>query len=169
MADASVILDSTQEIARKFASQRRGLDPQDFKVLRDAGFLMTGVPAERGGLWIDHARSTRPSPRSSECSPGANPPSGLSHPCARLSSRFGSALHACRLLSLTHASHNARRSRSRRSPGIPGIGGGQLLPSPAAAVTSREQRQSPDSTGVENGGFRARNTSVQVRESRRSC
>jgi alkylation response protein AidB-like acyl-CoA dehydrogenase len=55
-----------REIARKFASQRherqlrRELDPQDFMVLKDAGFLLTGVPAERGGLWIDLARSTRP-------------------------------------------------------------------------------------------------------------
>ena len=66
MAEIAVILDSMQEIARKFARQRherqlrRGLDPQDFTVLRDAGFLLTGVPAERGGLWIDLARSTRP-------------------------------------------------------------------------------------------------------------
>jgi alkylation response protein AidB-like acyl-CoA dehydrogenase len=66
MADAAAVLDSVKEIARKFASQRRErqlrreLDPQDFTALRDAGFLLTGVPADRGGLWADLARSTRP-------------------------------------------------------------------------------------------------------------
>ena len=66
MADAAVIFHSIQQIAREFARQRRerqlrrALDPQDFKVLNEAGFLLTGVPAERGGLWIDLARSTRP-------------------------------------------------------------------------------------------------------------
>jgi alkylation response protein AidB-like acyl-CoA dehydrogenase len=66
MADAALVLNSVKEIAGKFASQRherqlrRELDAQDFKALRDAGFLLTGVPVERGGLWVDIARSTRP-------------------------------------------------------------------------------------------------------------
>jgi alkylation response protein AidB-like acyl-CoA dehydrogenase len=65
MADASAVLDAVKEIASKFAQQRRErqlrreLDPQDFTALRDAGFLLTGVAAERGGLWVDLPRSTR--------------------------------------------------------------------------------------------------------------
>jgi alkylation response protein AidB-like acyl-CoA dehydrogenase len=66
MADAAVVLDSVKRIARGFANQRRQrqlrreLDPKDFASLREAGFLLTGVPAEQGGLWFDLARSTRP-------------------------------------------------------------------------------------------------------------
>jgi alkylation response protein AidB-like acyl-CoA dehydrogenase len=66
MANAAQILDSIKEIAGGFASQRRErqlrreLDPRDFAALRDAGFPLTGVPAERGGLWINLAQSTRP-------------------------------------------------------------------------------------------------------------
>jgi len=66
MSDAVVVLDSVKRIAREFANQRRQrqlrheLDPKDFAALREAGFLLTGVPAEQGGLWFDLARSTRP-------------------------------------------------------------------------------------------------------------
>ena len=66
MSEAAVVLDSVKRIAREFANQRRQrqlrreLDPKDFASLRDAGFLLTGVPAEQGGLWFDLARSTRP-------------------------------------------------------------------------------------------------------------
>lgn len=66
MADASAVLGGVREIAAHFAAQRRDrqlrreLDPQDFAALRDAGFLLTGVSANRGGLWIDLPRSTRP-------------------------------------------------------------------------------------------------------------
>ena len=65
MADAAVVLDSVRQIAREFVKQRRQrqlrreLDPKDFASLREAGFLLTGVPAEQGGLWFDLARSTR--------------------------------------------------------------------------------------------------------------
>ena len=65
MADAAPVLDSVKRIAREFANQRRQrqlrreLDPKDFAALRDAGFLLTGVPAEQGGLWVDLARSAR--------------------------------------------------------------------------------------------------------------
>ena len=65
MADAAPVLDSVKRIAREFANQRRQrqlrreLDPKDFAALRDAGFLLIGVPAEQGGLWVDLARSTR--------------------------------------------------------------------------------------------------------------
>ena len=56
MADATVILESVKELARTFAAARRErqlrreLDPRDFIALRDAGFLLTGVPADSGGL-----------------------------------------------------------------------------------------------------------------------
>lgn len=170
MADAAVIFDSVQEIARKFASQRRErqlrreLDPQDFKVIREAGFLLPGFLPNEVACGSTSPDPLGQSPRSSECSPGAIPPSRSCHPCTRLSSLFGSVRRACRLLILMHGSHNARRSLR---PCLPETGGGRLLPSPEAAATSARRRQSPDSTGVENGGFRARNTSVQVPESRR--
>jgi alkylation response protein AidB-like acyl-CoA dehydrogenase len=66
VGDGAVVLKSVKMIAENFASRRRDrqcrreLDPQDFAALADAGFLLTGVPAERGGLWIDLPRSTRP-------------------------------------------------------------------------------------------------------------
>ncbi len=53
-------------IASQFGEQRnerqrrRALDLADFERLREAGFLLTGVPAEHGGLWEGTARSTRP-------------------------------------------------------------------------------------------------------------
>jgi alkylation response protein AidB-like acyl-CoA dehydrogenase len=65
-ADAAAVLESVKTIAGTFSSQRRErqlrreLDPEDFAALRGAGFLLTGVPAERGGLWIDLPQSTRP-------------------------------------------------------------------------------------------------------------
>lgn len=65
MTDGAAVLESVTQVAGTFASQRRErqlrrtLDPEDFRLLREAGFLLTGVPAERGGLWIDVARSTR--------------------------------------------------------------------------------------------------------------
>jgi len=40
--------------------QRRTLDPQDFKLLASAGYLLTGVPAEMGGLWRGLPLSIRP-------------------------------------------------------------------------------------------------------------
>jgi len=66
MADATAVLESVKELARTFAAGRRErqlrreLDPRDFIALRDAGFLLTGVPADSGGLWVDVAHSTRP-------------------------------------------------------------------------------------------------------------
>ena len=39
---------------------RRHLDIEDFRKLAEAGFLLSGVPAEQGGLWTDIQRSTRP-------------------------------------------------------------------------------------------------------------
>jgi alkylation response protein AidB-like acyl-CoA dehydrogenase len=40
-------------------SERRTLDPDDFRRLAQAGFLLTGVPAEHGGLWRGLAASVR--------------------------------------------------------------------------------------------------------------
>jgi len=53
------------EIAAEFAAargdriQRRTLSRIDFDRLADAGFLLTGVPIERGGLWRGLAESVR--------------------------------------------------------------------------------------------------------------
>jgi alkylation response protein AidB-like acyl-CoA dehydrogenase len=66
MADAAVVLQSVQGIAERFANERRDrqrrleLDPRDFTALADAGFLLTGVPVDQGGLFIDVRQSTRP-------------------------------------------------------------------------------------------------------------
>jgi alkylation response protein AidB-like acyl-CoA dehydrogenase len=59
------VLAAVQVIAADFAQQRRArqarraLDPADFTRLADAGFLLSGVPAEQGGLWEGSAGSTR--------------------------------------------------------------------------------------------------------------
>ncbi len=39
--------------------RRRHLDPYDFDQLKETGFLLTGVPADQGGLWKGPARSAR--------------------------------------------------------------------------------------------------------------
>jgi alkylation response protein AidB-like acyl-CoA dehydrogenase len=39
---------------------RRHLEPDDFAALADAGFLLTAVPVDQGGLWESMARTTRP-------------------------------------------------------------------------------------------------------------
>jgi alkylation response protein AidB-like acyl-CoA dehydrogenase len=66
VADATVVLKAVEQISQRFAAERserqlrRGLDPADFALLKDAGFLLTGVTGARGGLWVDVPRSTRP-------------------------------------------------------------------------------------------------------------
>ena len=56
---------ATAEIAEEWRSQRadrqarRSLDKADFDRLRDAGLLLTGVPAAAGGLWESPVASTR--------------------------------------------------------------------------------------------------------------
>jgi alkylation response protein AidB-like acyl-CoA dehydrogenase len=66
MTNTAELFEAMKDIARTFNAQRRQrqlrreLDPQDFALLRDAGFLLTGVPADLGGLWVDLRRSTRP-------------------------------------------------------------------------------------------------------------
>ncbi len=53
------------DIAGDFAKEtidrqrRRELDPADFTRIREAGFLLTGVPADQGGLWQGYAKSAR--------------------------------------------------------------------------------------------------------------
>ncbi len=64
--DARSVRDKVASVAAGFAADRvvrqarRSLDPADFAALRDAGFLLTGVPAHMGGLWRSLAESTRP-------------------------------------------------------------------------------------------------------------
>ncbi|MGB2695818.1 MAG: acyl-CoA dehydrogenase family protein [Dehalococcoidia bacterium] len=59
------VLANVREISEAFAQdrrerqRRRNLDPADFDRLKEAGFLLTGVPAEQGGLWESAPRSTR--------------------------------------------------------------------------------------------------------------
>jgi len=59
------VLQAIREMAADLAaarSQRQGrreIDPSDFDRLREAGFQLMAVPAERGGLWHDPRRSSR--------------------------------------------------------------------------------------------------------------
>jgi len=62
---ASTALAAVKVIATDFARHRRErqarreLDPADFARLAEAGFLLSGVPAEQGGLWVSTPGSTR--------------------------------------------------------------------------------------------------------------
>lgn len=64
--DVATVLTEVQQIAAGFAEdrnarqRRRELDPADFQALERAGFLLTGIPADEGGLFSDPARSARP-------------------------------------------------------------------------------------------------------------
>jgi alkylation response protein AidB-like acyl-CoA dehydrogenase len=66
VVDTAQIQERVHEVAAEFARQRgnrqlrRELLPEDFERLKDAGFLLSGVPVELGGIWEDGARSTRP-------------------------------------------------------------------------------------------------------------
>jgi len=63
--NTQTVLANVREIARSFAAQRaerqqlRTLNLDDFNRLREAGFLLTGVPAAEGGLWQSAGQSTR--------------------------------------------------------------------------------------------------------------
>ncbi len=63
--DTQAVLVNVREIAESFTAQRarrqqaRSLDAGDFHQLREAGFLLTGLPAAEGGLWQSAAQSTR--------------------------------------------------------------------------------------------------------------
>lgn len=60
------VLANVEPIAARFARERserqrrRELGRADFDALREAGFLLTGVPVEYGGVWQGVGRSTRP-------------------------------------------------------------------------------------------------------------
>jgi len=62
----TTVLSNVRDIAGAFAAARkerqlrRHLDPADFAQLREAGFLLTGVPVAQGGLWAGVRESTRP-------------------------------------------------------------------------------------------------------------
>ena len=64
--NSTQVLEQVGELSTAFARDRRArqlrreLAPADFDQLRDAGFLLTGVPAELGGIWESPDRSTRP-------------------------------------------------------------------------------------------------------------
>ena len=64
--DTRTVLKNVQELSAHFATerrerqQRRELVPSDFAQLRETGFLLTGVPADQGGLWESARGSTRP-------------------------------------------------------------------------------------------------------------
>jgi alkylation response protein AidB-like acyl-CoA dehydrogenase len=64
--DVHTVLKNVGELSSRFAAerterqQRRTLVASDFAALRDAGFLLTGIPVEAGGVWQDVRRSARP-------------------------------------------------------------------------------------------------------------
>jgi alkylation response protein AidB-like acyl-CoA dehydrogenase len=64
--NATEVLENVRGISQAFAAERkerqkrRHLDPADFRALANAGFLLTGVPEARGGLWRSVRESTRP-------------------------------------------------------------------------------------------------------------
>ena len=63
--DAQTVQRNVAVIAEGFAKDRRArqvrrhLEKADFDALAEAGFLLTGVPASMGGLWVDMQTSTR--------------------------------------------------------------------------------------------------------------
>ena len=66
MMNVNQLLQNLSEIADSFHAQRadrqqrRTLDPDDFRQLKEAGYTLVGVPAKRGGLWEDVHTSVRP-------------------------------------------------------------------------------------------------------------
>jgi len=65
LADSQQVMRDLESVAAGFAEdvisrqKRRQLDPDDFEQLKGTGFLLTGVPADQGGLWKGPARSAR--------------------------------------------------------------------------------------------------------------
>jgi alkylation response protein AidB-like acyl-CoA dehydrogenase len=63
--DTTTTLERVRSVADDFArdraarQQRRSLEKVDFDRLADAGFLLTGVPVEMGGMWESTASSAR--------------------------------------------------------------------------------------------------------------
>jgi alkylation response protein AidB-like acyl-CoA dehydrogenase len=66
MPSVEAVTREVRAIADEFAQhrserqRRRELDRSDFDRLQTAGFHLTGVPADSGGLWQDAVHSTRP-------------------------------------------------------------------------------------------------------------
>ena len=64
--DIQSIHDHVTKLATRFAGeraerqQRRALASEDFGALSEAGFPLTGVPVEQGGVWAGLSRSARP-------------------------------------------------------------------------------------------------------------
>src|SRR5215470_1436242 len=64
--DADTVYQKIRATSGDFAAERRErqqrpeLVAADFAQLRDAGFLLTGVPVDHGGVWESVSRSTRP-------------------------------------------------------------------------------------------------------------
>ncbi len=63
--ESQAVISELERIATSFAQdtvgrqKRRELDPADFEQIKAAGFLMTGVPEEQGGLWRGLSGSAR--------------------------------------------------------------------------------------------------------------
>ena len=64
--DAAAVSEKIRALSGEFAAdrrerqRRRELVPADFARLREAGFPLTGVPVDQGGIWESPARSARP-------------------------------------------------------------------------------------------------------------
>jgi len=64
--NVQTVLENVREVSARFTQERkarqvrRQLDAADFAQLKDAGFLLTGVPVAHGGLWSSVRESTRP-------------------------------------------------------------------------------------------------------------
>jgi alkylation response protein AidB-like acyl-CoA dehydrogenase len=65
LTESQQVIRDLESVAAGFAEdvisrqKRRQLDPDDFEQLKGTGFLLTGVPADQGGLWKGPARSAR--------------------------------------------------------------------------------------------------------------
>ena len=65
MTESRQVIRDLESVAAGFAEdvisrqKRTQLDPDDFEQLKGTGFLLTGVPADQGGLWQGPARSAR--------------------------------------------------------------------------------------------------------------
>ena len=71
--DVETISENLRAISADFAAerrerqQRRDLVAADFARLRDAGFLLTGVPVDHGGIWESVGASARRRGRFAKC------------------------------------------------------------------------------------------------------
>jgi hypothetical protein len=64
--EAAEVYENIRALSAEFATQRRErqrrceLAAADFARLHDAGFVLTGVPVDQGGIWESVRVSTRP-------------------------------------------------------------------------------------------------------------